>query len=630
MAVDAATVAACLEPLIAELAATQTLPCQAVDVASVQWSMSAADAALAVPNGGAPGVSEELHRRLVAGLCAWLRAHEGLVAAVPAGGLECMAALLRLVARLLGHEPQIDSLAIQKGVLSSVVAILAGGAVDASLAGACIEVLAPLSVSEGSDVILSRLGAEGLLADLLVQYPGDFRLIEDATTALALLAKRTRHRRALTQGGNVVKLVDVLRNGAARPPILVAVCRFFSNFAAKPECCLVVLNTGGLDALIVAFNGLGVSTITSEAADSQAFVASAIWACTTDCPEAQAHLFAVGWLATLANALRASPGKVALQEAGLGIVRGLSGHAAYREAVINQGFVAAALQAMRTFGDNTTLLKEACGIIAKLATDPDIRDRLGEMGAPREVLVALARCRGQKDRKCAKLALGALSNLASSEANREAFAGLQPAPVLLESARIFMSTENVLEHAVGAISHLAAHPSCNRQLVEAGAVEALLLFLGVHGEDRDVVAKALVALHRLLRFSAGGTNGQDNIALLKQIALAGRPEGNRGVGLLVDAMQAHLYDSIVVREVTSLLTSLSRCQTVPQELLMEVAGPSCMKAMEVHQSEAAVADALAGLLARLPLEEDEQWSHGQALGSSPLAIGPQVVGTALR
>ena len=44
---------------------------------------------------------------------------------------------------------------------------------------------------------------------------------------------------------------------------------------------------------------------------------------------------------------------------------------------------------------------------------------------------------------------------------------LDAVPILLNAARTFMRNENILEYAIGAISHIAVHDACNEQLVKA-------------------------------------------------------------------------------------------------------------------------------------------------------------------
>jgi len=265
---------------------------------------------------------------------------------------------------------------------------------------------------------------------------------------------------------------------------------------------------------------------------------------------------------------------------------------------------------MQTFRDRTSLLKEACGVLGNLASDPEIRAQLGESGAVEEICAVLRGCQKHDDRKVAKLALGSLSNLASSESNREAMAKTDAAQTLLEASRVFISNENVIEYAVGAISHLVVHEGCCAQLQRAGAVEALLLFVSEHKEDLQVVSKSLVALRKILR-RAGHAGFAQQQAVLQQVARAGGRDGCSGVGLLADAMQEHIYDAVVVREVALILAGLARLPAGAKALMAAAVQP-CMKALELHQNESEVADALAGLLSELPLEEDDRWAKGLA------------------
>lgn len=545
-------------------------------------------------------------QRLVASTCSWLRSHEDFA------DKACIVTILRLLSQVLGQDQAADSIAIQKGLLSSTTAILQQELENPDIIKGCLDILATLSVVESSDAIINRLGTVAVVIELIRQNRERPAVLEDAITTLALMAKRTRHRRALQQGGGISILVDVLKRSLSRPTIVVAVSRFLSNFAVKEDCCLTVLRDGGVDALMAAFDNSvfqgpagGPSPV-----DARAAVASAIWTCSADCSEVQSTLLASGWLASLAAVLQANPDHPTLHEAALGIVRGLSRNAPYREDIVNLGFIEATIKAMKKFPDNVVLLKEACGVFGNLASDPDIRVQLGESEVIQAVLAALAKCRTYDDRKVAKLALGALSNLASSEPNRAVMAKTDAVSILLGTARLFMRNENILEYAIGALSHLAVQEECNQQLIKAGAVEALLLFLQEHREDLHVTSKSLVALRRLLKQSHAAQP-----AVSQEIATAGLRDGHRGVQLLVDSMQAHVYDDTVVQETALLLTSLSRNpNNVPA--LMAIGVKPCMKALEVHQNEASVSDALAEFLGQMPIEEDEGW--GQALTTSLL------------
>merc|ERR1711904_205817 len=120
-----------------------------------------------------------------------------------------------------------------------------------------------------------------------------------------------------------------------------------------------------------------------------------------------------------------------------------------------------------------------------------------------------------------------------------------------------MNNENILEYAIGAVSHLAMHDDCSQQLVAAGAAEALLLFLQEHREDRDVVSRSMTALLRLIKHTSAA-GGQAESPLVRQVARAGSADGSRGILLLIEAMQAHIYDEGVCKVAALLLTALAR------------------------------------------------------------------------
>jgi hypothetical protein len=339
-----------------------------------------------------------------------------------------------------------------------------------------------------------------------------------------------------------------------------------------------------------------------------------------DCSEVQNTLLSSGWLSSLSMALSSHPGHAGLLEASLGIVRNLCRHSKYREDIVNLGFVAVAANAMKDFRDNPVLQKEACGVFGNLAGDAGIREQLGQSGVLQELVTTLQRCRLNDDRKVAKLALGALMNLSTSEANRELLAATDVVPVTLAAAQNFMQNENILEMAIGVISHMAVHATTGQQLAEAGGVEALLLFLQEHKEDLQVIQRSLVALRRLVKTSASS----GNTVLLTQIACAGNSGGDNGIQLLVQAMEAHIYDETICKETALLFTSMADRQLSIQGLMTLAAEP-CMKALELHQNDAPTSDALAGLLAHLPLEDDEEWSKApqKVLSDSAIGLGAQ-------
>lgn len=590
------------EPLVSSLERSQTH--NDVDVDLLKRQLAQAEAAVSGQAAPSPG----LQQRLVSVLCSWLRANEDLQDGA------CLRWAVRILARCLGQDSVADNIAIQKGLLSSLTSFLSKRTNDPALLRSSLEVMASLSVVECTDTIISRLETVRIIVDLVRNRKDDAALAEDAITSLAIMAKRTRHRRALSQSGGIAVLVEVLKLGLALPTLVVAVCRCLTNFAVKEDCCMAVLTNGGVAALMAAFDNCRPPANTKGGesmshVDVRAIIARAIWTTASNCAEVRDALLSSGWLSSLAAVLQANPEHADMHEAALGIVRGLSRTAQYREDIVNLGFVPEAIRAMQRFSDNTGLLKEACGFFGNLASDPDIRAQLGECGVIQEVCRTLSRCKTREDQKVAKLALGALSNLATCEANREVMAAEQTAPLLLEAARLYMHNENVLEYAIGAISHLAVDDACNVELVKAGVAEALLLFLADNREDLQVVSKSLVALRRLVRFGAAAEgSGSPSV----QVVRGGRANGFVGVNMVVEAMEAHIYDEIVVKEGALLLTSLA-ADPANVQAIVEVAMKPCTKALEVHQHEASVADALAGLLGSLPLEEDQAFARGGSL-----------------
>lgn len=381
-------------------------------------------------------------------------------------------------------------------------------------------------------------------------------------------------------------VVDILkRGGIGRPSLVLAACRFFGNFAVKKDLGEMVLHHGGVDALMVSFDH-------SVDVDICSSIASTLWVCSAESGEVQKCLVACGWTTSLASVLQANARHAGLYESTLGIIRGLCRNPEYREDIVNLGFIDATRDGMQMFPDNIVLLKEACGILGTLATDSQLRSQLGECGAIQEILKTLSKCTTHDDRKVAKLALGALANLASCEANREIIAKTDAVVIILGASRLFIQNESILEYAIG----------------------ALLIFIGDHQEDLVVVSKSLVALRRLLRQASRANHA----TVVGQIACAGQENRSaHGIHLLVDALQAHIYDETAVKETALLLTTLTN-NPGHIAVMMQIAVHPCMKALEVHQREFGVADALAALLARLPIEEDVCWAPDQGAGKGEL------------
>jgi len=212
------------------------------------------------------------------------------------------------------------------------------------------------------------------------------------------------------------------------------------------------------------------------------------------------------------------------------------------------------------------------------------------------------------------------------EANRNILARLDAVATLLAVNRFYMQNEMILEFALSVLSHVVVHDECCKQLIQAGGIEAILLFLEEHREDLPVVSRALVTLRRVVKQQLSKSE-EATLPLLVQISRAGNPDGFHGITLILEAMQSNSYDETVVKESALLFLSLSRVPGNVPAILSLVVKP-CMKALEVHKNDAATSDALSALLAALPLEEDDRWDQiptgvGKGGYPSPMSAGGQ-------
>lgn len=581
--------------LIAMLERTQTQQ-ESVNAGSLIVHLSQVEANV----NASPSMDRGAAQQLIAVISSWLRDHQDFQ------GEFCISLMFSILAKLLGQDTINDGIAIQKGLLSTTTTALQRQSHDEKRMRSCLEILAALTAMEGSDQILNRLGTVSALTKLLQGYTNNEAVLEDTLTTLAIMAKRTRHRRALMQKENLQPTMDALKRClGARASSSLAACRFISNFAVKDECRMAVWHHGGIDALCSVFEASGTAA-RRQSSDVCAALTSALWACATDCTQVQQELMASGWPPYLATALQTSPDHVGLHEAAFGVVRCLSHNRQHQQEIVALGFVEAVTAAMRRFPDNQVIRKEGCGIFGNLATDADIRVQLGQKGVLEVIVAALDGCQGYDDRKVAKLAMGAIMNLATCEPNREILAQIQAVPSLLAAARAFVTNESILEYAVGALSHLTMHDVSNQQLIDIGAVEALMLVCSEHCDDLQLATKSLVALRRMYKHAVHAALPGAGFAVLEQIACAGSSDASRGVMVIHDAMREHIYDGVVVKEAALLLAGISKLPAQTSTLI-SVVYPTSMKALGLHQSDAPVADALACFMAELPLEEEEDW-----------------------
>mmetsp|Transcript_20893 Transcript_20893/g.53080 ORF Transcript_20893/g.53080 Transcript_20893/m.53080 type:complete len:587 (-) Transcript_20893:129-1889(-) len=536
----------------------------------------------------------ETGQQLVGALCGTLRTHGKSLEALTVMGI------CKILAKLLGREQAIDQVAINKGVISSMTAVMTDCEHEPAVVRKAVELLATVSTVPDTDTIINNAGSIQRIVEVMKIFADDTILLEECVTGLAVMAVRTRHKRAVCKHGGIPVLVDILKRYVGAPALVVAVCRFVSACAVKDEYRIKIMQDGGIEALIVAFDCNSMQQSPLQPADIRATVARALWACATDNVDVQNMLLTSGWIVSLASALGTYPDHLDLHEAAMGIIRRLSNNGEFREDIVSMDFVPTTVSAMKRFSSSASLLKEACGVISNLAADQDIRIQLGEAGIIEQVVDVLANCHAHEDRKVAKLALGALLNLSASPQNRALAAKCGAVQTLLHVQRYYMHTEMILELAIGAVSHLVMDKGCHAMFVEAGGVEAILLFLEEHKDDLGVMQKAMLCLRRAAHTAQSSPQAQ---ALLEKMGRGGADDGWVGIVLVVEAMKVHKYDGAVVREAALLLYDICQNPAVVN-IVANLAAEVCMEAVEMHgRSDPDVADAVTTLLASLPIDD---------------------------
>mmetsp|Transcript_9110 Transcript_9110/g.20266 ORF Transcript_9110/g.20266 Transcript_9110/m.20266 type:complete len:628 (+) Transcript_9110:84-1967(+) len=573
-------------------------------------------------------VEIDVLQSLASSLCIWLRTNEEKLE------LRSVLAVLRLITKIIGKDPATDSQFLQSGLVTSITSLLrretnsplAGS--DTRLVRALLEVLACIGVVEESDSLINKAGTVASVVTLLDKKQGALDILEDGLTCLALLAKRTRHRRSLQAESRLPILLEAVKAQQDVPAVLIALCRFFKAFSIKEDCCVALLHSGGMDILLATFkklrstpNSLPKGNLSEESQKKQlelwVAVLVAIWSVSCDATEVQMSLWEGGFFASLVSLLQEQPEHGDIVEACLGIARSPCKLTSLREEIISMGFLQLSIDNLRRWPQHMGVQKEACGIIGNLAVDEEIRKRIGKTGAIEEVVNALSRCSSMEDRKTAKLACGALVNLASSSDNREILSNTDVVRVLLYTMQLYITNENVLEYGIIMISHLAVQQACNEKLFEAGAVSALFLFCHQHSEDINLLSRSLAALRHIARYCGGLEDELATVAMLNHIAHAGQEEGFNGLQLMVRMMQMHQYETVIIRECSLLFTGMTRDKACINAL-MEITMKTCTKALEIHKGDEATATALVEFLAQLPVEDKDDF---EAATASPMSLG---------
>ncbi len=86
---------------------------------------------------------------------------------------------------------------------------------------------------------------------------------------------------------------------------------------------------------------------------------------------------------------------------------------------------------------------------------------------------------------------------------------------------VLLSNELILEYFIAVLSHLCAHPGCYEQIIRAGGVMALFLYLEEHRQDLPVTSRSIVALRRVHIFQLYDRNVIKIIFFVGQILIQG-------------------------------------------------------------------------------------------------------------
>eukprot|EP00397_Hematodinium_sp_SG-2012_P014206 GEMP01014437.1.p1 GENE.GEMP01014437.1~~GEMP01014437.1.p1 ORF type:complete len:606 (+),score=128.22 GEMP01014437.1:48-1865(+) len=540
----------------------------------------------------------ELQPEHLTPLYAWFRTHE-------VDDQETERLMWCALDRLVGKNKEEDESAIRKGIIPRATELLDKAArsspseqklEEREVLKTAVRILGTLSTISTSDKILTSTRTVQVLVDLCkatcAQKHLKTELLEEAITCLALMAPRSRHKRSVIKCDGIPVLVDILKKYASNSRIVVATCKFLVAFAQKQEHTYQIFQHDGIQCLIAAFETGRSGAMAEEVA---AAVCGALWSCIVDNVDAQHLIWSSGWLQQLSDSMRpASP----CPEAAFGILRRVANP--QKDAVTHKASLPDYVQDMvalrfleddvlrqgleferSTKGPLPGRVKECAGFLGNLAVDQHYRNILKNTIALSGLTSALeVACEnGDQDRKVAKIALGALQNFTVCPLICDRlFKTTQICAIVLLSMQIFGHNAQVLEGAIGAVSHLAQDRNCCQRLFDGGVIEALLVFIAEWFDDVMITKRCLVSLRRLMI---------NNVSTVRKVLLM---ESNRGLHLVIEALSKHIYDEGVATEAV-LIIELTELNV---NFLQEIALDPCQRAAGHHSDLEPVLERLFG------------------------------------
>jgi len=505
-----------------------------------------------------------------------------------------------IIDRLVGQNKDVDERVVRTGIITLVTDVLVREtnkdyrtAVEdnSPLLRSCFRILGTLGTVAHSDEILKKADTIGVIlasCKKIIQQGDGSRtsLLEEAITCLALLAPRARHKQKIVAHNGVPFILQLLKEQTTNfdCAILVACCRFVTKFAEKGQDALRIMQHEGIPTLIALFIMATDKFLPNAQSDPsmadakeqyrEVLVASctALWTCCIVNEDIQDSIIKSGFIYHLARLMTSE--KSICPEPCFGILRRIAKVADVErdilsldfanDRVLRQGF-----HLERDInGQICGKVKEVIGFVGNLATTEAGREAiLGTQAVWGTVKAIEACCKtGDIDRKTAKIALAALVNLTvSRRICEDAYTNTNICAVLLESMKTFGHNANVLEQAMGVLSHLATEPQCCRQLIKGGAGEAILCYLTEHQQDLFMNKRCILALRRML-----ATCPEQVHSLLVDGA-------NEGLQRVLTATRRHIYDSTVAQELVLLLEALH----LPPQVL-DLAEDTCTTLLRHH------------------------------------------------
>eukprot|EP00392_Amoebophrya_sp_AT5.2_P006786 g6798.t1 len=575
----------------------------------------------------------------------------------------------------LGRDAEADGLALNKGMMGCVTEWLRAGIACRPIPSAALQQAISLATTlaqpRDSDKVVQMAGTvllELLKLDHDVAQPRvgppevPTPLLEDAITALALLLVRSRHKRMVGQAGGIPLAIHLLKLRADVPELVVAVCRFLSNFQDKEQYREVVFQHGGHVALQSAFSA-AVDNVEKKAAassstsltgatrgppedDSYKFLQilriraaclEALWNCVIDNEKVVEMMYMDAFLDTNLPPCLLEYLAFAEQifDAGGSLAVGLSTATTTDEQ--SGGSTSPAEQGEKD--DTSAVERQLFSLLAKLLEASfAILRRVAKSQKCRSICVALPYLEMAQRalrifpdaHNLGKEICGMLGNLALDPEWRKDVLQMGFVPAVVDlCATAGTEDRKTAKIAFSALANLAHDDPARQLVVRAGVIPVLLQIVRANLRNEMVVESAVSLMSHLapdavcadeLRVHAGVEMAfvvlqehAEDLLVVKRCLLCFRrllqsdanermAECMKKVGgetLILVALKQHHYDDVVVKEVMQTASLLP----MSDDTLMTVSDV-LLKALEIHSHDPEVMKLLGNVVSRLPISDE--------------------------